>query len=783
MPLAVVVAPSDPRAGDAASRRTELAWLRGQLARHGFDVVIVSGGLDPRAAIEKVAPTINSGDAVLVHVSGRLDGVDALAFGSDRSVALGVLPESFAARGPSSLSFVAELTFDDDAGPPSSLADRLEAVTAALSAGRAHPVVVALRAFRAGAPRFEATREGLGAPELADGPRPIDTILDVLHRHAGVGTPATVVRRAGPGRVGHGPAGGAGVTAVAGVVAPPLDADSVAFEPPLASAPAVEVGREVPREVGHAPLLPPQPEGAPDEPDAAIAAATAVGDWRRVAALRLDRLDGMADPKARVRELVAVARVLQAELADPEGAIAALEQARALEPTRPGVLRALRRGYEAHGRWASALDVLESLAALADGPAERASYRAAQANIALEQLHDPSAARAFLHEALIADPQHAEAMELASRLDGQPDEGSAVAGGSADPDRAGGPDGPPALEAAPYASAFAAYDAHGNIEGAFLSAMALEEIGAIGDEHRAVVERWRTVGPVRARASLDAWGWDQLRAPGYDDGIGALFATIEASAIGAKLDELREARRLPALDRAQRLPETSTASIVRSFLWGSRFLGVRCPDLYAIDDAPGMAVVHAPEPSTALGRSVLSGPSAKDLAFLAGRHLTYYRPEYHVLLYYPTRDELTVLLFAAVQLAGPEVASSPPAVRALRARLEKRLSGAERAAVRDIVRHLNERGGQAKVGAWMRAVELTAARAGLFLSGDLSTATRIVRGEPTVDADLTIDERRADLVAFCASQAHLALRTRFVATSAESLVPPPMGVVQRTAAQ
>src|SRR5438477_3093752 len=82
MPLALVVAPSDPRTGDAASRREALGWLRGQFARNGFDVVIVGSGQDGHAAIEKAAPTITPGDVVVVHVSGRLHVGDELAFGS-----------------------------------------------------------------------------------------------------------------------------------------------------------------------------------------------------------------------------------------------------------------------------------------------------------------------------------------------------------------------------------------------------------------------------------------------------------------------------------------------------------------------------------------------------------------------------------------------------------------------------------------------------------------------------------------------------------------------------
>ncbi|MCL2449791.1 MAG: hypothetical protein FWD17_12660, partial [Polyangiaceae bacterium] len=660
----------------------------------------MSGGQDPRGAIEKVAPTINPGDVVLVHVSGVLLGSDQLAFGNDRSVGLAALPELFAERAPESLSFIAELTCTGRAG-----ASDAAAVAAALANdARLHDVVVALRSAEPVAARFEATRAALGAPELAAAPQPPDALLAAMHRHAGAAAAPTLVIRSRPG----------GDTAVApehrtATTFPPPPPDDEATAEALPPADDAFAGEEALAEG-----LPPGASPAGDG-DGEIAAATAAGDWRRVVELRLERLAGLADSRAEVRELVAIARILQAELADPEGAIELLERARSLEPTRASVLRALRRGYEAHGRWSDALDVLESLSALAESASERAGYRAAQGRIATEHVGDTQRARFYVHEALLADPQQPDALALLAELD-------ALRGDA--PDSARSPDAAPAIspfDPAPYLSAFAVQSAEGQIDGAYLSALVLEDLGVATDEHRAVLERWRTVGPVRARAALDAGGWAQLRAPGHDDVIAGLFAAVERAAVAARIDEMRDARRLPVLDPATRLPETSTASVVRSFQWAARFLAVVCPQLFAADDAPGIAVIHAAEPSTALGRSVLSGPTAKDLAFLAGRHLTYYRPEYHVLVYYPTRDELTALLFAAVQVINGDSPAAPPAVRALRARIERRLGTAERAALRDGVRRLNERGGQAKVGAWMRGVELSAGRAGLFLCGDLAT--------------------------------------------------------------
>jgi hypothetical protein len=72
----------------------------------------------------------------------------------------------------------------------------------------------------------------------------------------------------------------------------------------------------------------------------------------------------------------------------------------------------------------------------------------------------------------------------------------------------------------------------------------------------------------------------------------------------------------------------------------------------------------------------------------------------------------------------------------------------------------------------MSSVELTAARAGLLLCGDLATALALGRAAARDVAGIPSELRRGDLVAFCASRAHVATRQRFVVTAPESIQPP-----------
>jgi hypothetical protein len=332
------------------------------------------------------------------------------------------------------------------------------------------------------------------------------------------------------------------------------------------------------------------------------------------------------------------------------------------------------------------------------------------------------------------------------------------------------------VRAVAQAREFALHHREGRTDRAFLAALVLEELGAADVDQQILIDQYRSVAPIRARATLDPGAWALLRAPGSDEAMERLFGAVARAAVSVRLEQLADQGRLVRLDPANRVDASSTTVVARTFQWAAKVLGAPCPALYVVDAVPGeIAAVRAHQPSTAVGPSVVRGRSPKELAFLAGRHLTYYRPEHEVALYYPTREELIILLFAAVQVVRPK--STPPrdsaaAVASLRDRLAKVVTDRERGAIFEGVKLLEARGGKASVGAWTRGVELTAARVGLLLCGDLATAMSLVRDEARRIAGLAEEEKRHDLLVFCASDGHAALRARFAVTAPESVRPP-----------
>jgi tetratricopeptide (TPR) repeat protein len=761
-----------------------LAWLRGRLARFGFEVTIVGGSADVPGdmdrAVEKVAP----GDSVLVHVSGRLVGREGLVVSDDpaRALPLASICEKVAARGPAHVSLFVEVTHDDDPNDPLVAAECLEEVVGALGAReRGYHVLAAVRPTTSPAERVAFTRLAFppptgGAVSLSD-----DDLLAVMHERAVSTTDSYAVAQSFTFAVPSMPPPPAEPAEQPAPTEPALSPEPVPFEP----------ARDAGESADTAPDASPMSREVVSQEvalDDLIEQATQARQWERALQLRRRRLDALQGSRHKVKELIAIARILQAELRDAQGAIQALEVARAIDRSRVGVLQALRRGYESLGRWENAAEVLGTMAEVAGSSVERAGCRYAQGRALLDHLGDAKRAIACFEAALEEDPTHAEAAAALTGLrsargdlDAAGHEQAAVrhfAEGDEDGAFA-------ALEAAMaleptrgslYAKVFESHWRAGRTDAAFLAALSLEELGQAEVDHQVLVSQFRQVTPVRARTSFDEPAWRLVRAPGADDVLAAIFVAIERAAIETRIDELRRRKRLIKVDPAHRLSETSTASVARSFQWAARVLSIACPDLYLSDNVPGgIGALQTTSPSTVLGPQVLSGPSAKDLAFLAGRHLTYYRPEHHILIYYPTREELTNLLLAAVEIAMP--APSSPAlgapVRALHARMERVIDRPEREALAEAVARLDARGGRASLGTWIRSVELTAARVGLVLCGDLASAASIVKEETRTIGGVHAAAKHADLVSFCASRAHAALRARFATTAPESLRPPP----------
>ena len=130
-------------------------------------------------------------------------------------------------------------------------------------------------------------------------------------------------------------------------------------------------------------------------------------------------------------------------------------------------------------------------------------------------------------------------------------------------------------------------------------------------------------------------------------------------------------------------------------------------------------------PASRIGATALSGRSAAELAFLAGRHLACYREEHFVKLLVPSARGLEDIFLAALSIGNPGLPLSAqvkqlvvPIAKAIEPILEPqsidRLRG-------HFLRFVEE-GGRTNLQRWATSVDRTCARAGLLLANDLKAA-------------------------------------------------------------
>jgi hypothetical protein len=399
------------------------------------------------------------------------------------------------------------------------------------------------------------------------------------------------------------------------------------------------------------------------------------------------------------------------------------------------------------GDWRRVVDLRLDRVGTLTAVGQRADELAGIARVLRLQLRDADGAVEVLEQARALDPKRASVLEALHA--------TYEASGRAAP-----------IDPAEYAKAFATHRRTGQTDAALLDAMLLEALGAAEPEHLATVERSRSVGPMQALKPLDEAAWNAMRASGFDEAVAALLGAVHDAAVTARLERLRASRRLPSLDPASRMGAESTVSAVRTLHWAARVLGIDCPDVYPGAEDSGEPVAHVPNarPSISLAPRALSGTTAKQLAFLAGRALTWYRREYRCMLYYSTFDDLRELVGAALEIGGVDGRFLDPQTKTqeMRRAVERHLDEDARAAIGEAAAIVGARGDEIRLDHWTRSAELTAARAGLLLCGELKTAMAGVQLQSPGPGRPSVERVTSDLVAFCASRAHAALRAQFL---------------------
>jgi tetratricopeptide (TPR) repeat protein len=285
------------------------------------------------------------------------------------------------------------------------------------------------------------------------------------------------------------------------------------------------------------------------------------------------------------------------------------------------------------------------------------------------------------------------------------------------------------------------------------------------DEER-FYRRHRADNAAPAQAMLSEDDWTQhVMHPDVDPLVTRIFALIQPTIIRARTQPLEALGYDPAyaVDLAsQSHPVTQTLYYVQGVL------GFEAPPVFQNPNDPaGLGFLHAHTPAILLGRAAFeSVVPTQSLAFVAGRHVTYFRPGFYVRHLVPTGTGLKAWLFAAIKLCVPQFPVAPDVhgqVADAMSLMGREFQGVQREILASLVSKVLQSGGAIDLKKWVSAIDLTADRAGFVLAHDLTVATEVMRA--TEDASsVPSKERVKEVTLFSVSEAYLAVREKLQIT-------------------
>jgi hypothetical protein len=300
----------------------------------------------------------------------------------------------------------------------------------------------------------------------------------------------------------------------------------------------------------------------------------------------------------------------------------------------------------------------------------------------------------------------------------------------------------------------------GDVDRQWCVAQVLAYLGAANGEEQDLYGKHKEAALIRPSASVTQEAWRRLVShPEEEPLVGEIFSVVVSAVLIGRLSALRRDKQLVKLDPARKQdPEKTTIQAVRCFHWAASILGMTSPPLYADPDYEGFVeMVPGVPPSSRIGATALSGRSAAELAFLAGRHLACYREEHFVKMLVPSARGLEDIFLAALSIGNPGLPLSAqvkqlvvPIAKAIEPILEPqsvdRLRG-------HFLRFVEE-GGRTNLQRWTTSVDRTCSRAGQLLANDLKAAHAVFALEDPAH----LGEKMDDLMSFVVSDRYTRLR-------------------------
>jgi len=305
----------------------------------------------------------------------------------------------------------------------------------------------------------------------------------------------------------------------------------------------------------------------------------------------------------------------------------------------------------------------------------------------------------------------------------------------------------------------------GQHDRAWCAAQVLSFLRGADDQERQFFEQHRSKGLARARARLTEEMWQgQLYHSDEDPYVSQITAAVVPAVLQVHARAFKD---LGIRPRDYRDPSDPLA-FMRVFSQISGILGVPQPRVYLKEELQfEMEVFHLQDKKEAVtalvvGGAALQGRTEKELAFMVGRRSAMLRAD-HLIRWeqvVPTAAELKGWVVATLKSFKPELPVPPEMAPHMGSYMDVLRNvppqNMERLGV--VVRKMFESGHDISTTRWIKAVDFTAARAGLLMCGDLEVAARLIQSEPMKVGMAEPHEKIRDLIEWTLSDSYFKLR-------------------------
>jgi tetratricopeptide (TPR) repeat protein len=302
-----------------------------------------------------------------------------------------------------------------------------------------------------------------------------------------------------------------------------------------------------------------------------------------------------------------------------------------------------------------------------------------------------------------------------------------------------------------------------NADGAWCLCQALYVLNLAGPDEERFFVRMRSNDPAYAQTVLGEEDWNLLHHPELDPHLTAVFAAIEPAVVEGRGQAFEHLGYDPyaALDLG-----SHHLQVAQTLFYAAGVMNQEAPPCFENPNDPGgLQFLPSIPPGCSIGLGLSRGDvGPQPLAFIAGQHLTYYRPGFTLRQLVATGTGLKSWLFAAIKLMSPQfpvAADVETTVQEALFVLRDQLTQPAKDELARAVSKLLQSKTALDLKRWVNAVDLTADRVGFLLAHDLETAMEVVRASE--DAGTEKAQRRLkELVMFAISQPYLTLRARLL---------------------